>query len=159
MTTDFSDEVRHVEVALDTIVRWSQYKFYSQVMDLAAVSLDRSTVSILNRLVVVGPQQLSELANYLGLHRSTISRQATNAVNAGVVEKSPAETGSRGYLLSLTPYGRECILEVRKYWLQLVQKLLEEMSLEDRAGLATFLPRLSTVLEQTFDPPVFDPPS
>jgi DNA-binding MarR family transcriptional regulator len=146
-----SDELRDIEQALDVIVRWSQYRFYSRVMKTSSVTLDRSTVSILNRLIVVGPQLLPELASYLGLDRSTISRQATAAVHLGVVEKTAADDGSRAYQLSLTEYGRDCILEVRSRWLDLVRGLLDELSPQDQRGLATYLPRLSKVLEPTFE--------
>jgi DNA-binding MarR family transcriptional regulator len=146
-----SDELRDIEQALDVIVRWSQYRFYSQVMKTSSVTLDRSTVSILNRLIVVGPQVLPELARYLGLDRSTISRQATAAVHLGVVEKTAADDGSRACRLSLTEYGRDCILEVRSHWLDLVRELLDELSPHDQRGLATYLPRLSNILEPTFD--------
>jgi DNA-binding MarR family transcriptional regulator len=127
------------------------YKFYGRVMKLSSVNIDRSSVSILNRIRVVGPQRIAELADFLNLDRSTVTRQSAVAVENGLLEKVVDENDARANNLKLTDRGRQCVDEVRRAWLAVVDELVQTLSQDERNALACNLPRLALAMDPTFE--------
>lgn len=145
-------QLQHTAKALDAIVRWSHYRFLGRVAELSAVQIDRSSISILNRLYVSGPCRVSALADYLGLDRSTVSRQVKNVERAGWVAKGPDGDDSRALRLVLTPSGRKTIVKVRGSFDDVVRELTDQLSAEERDGLARYLPSLAEVMDKQTSP-------
>ncbi len=143
------DETQHaIEIAFASVVRWSLYQFHSRLMEDVEVSIDRSIISILTRLMAVGPLRISELAEYLGLDRSTLSRQVAATVEAGYAVRVPDETDSRAYMLVMTESGQETILAVRRSRDRLIADITSLMTDTEKELVAEALPVLARALER-----------
>ena len=143
------DETQHaIEIAFASVVRWALYQFHSRLMEDAEVSIDRSIISILTRLMAVGPLRISELAEYLGLDRSTLSRQVAATVEAGYAVRVPDETDSRAYTLVMTESGRQTILAVRRSRDRLIADITSLMTDAEKELVADALPVLARALER-----------
>lgn len=143
------DDTQHtIEVAFAAVVRWSLYQFHSRLMEDGEVSIDRSIISILTRLMAVGPLRISELAEYLGLDRSTLSRQVAATVEAGYAVRVPDQTDSRAYTLVLTESGRQTIIAVRRSRDRLIADITSSMTQAEKELVAKALPVLATALER-----------
>ena len=143
------DETQHViEIAFASVVRWSLYQFHSRLMEDVQVSIDRSIISILTRLMAVGPLRISELADYLGLDRSTLSRQVAATVEAGYAVRVPDETDARAYMLVMTESGRQTILTVRRSRDRLIADITSLMTDAEKSLVAKALPVLAKALER-----------
>ena len=143
------DETKHaIENSFASVVRWALYQFHSRLMEDTEVSIDRSMISILTRLMAVGPLRISELAEYLGLDRSTLSRQVAATVKAGYVKRVPDETDSRAYMLVMTESGWQTILAVRRSRDRLIADITSLMTDAEMELVAKALPVLARALER-----------
>jgi hypothetical protein len=56
-----------IQAALGGVVRWSRVAFFDRIVEVAGLSLDRSTITILNLLAVNGRLRYSELSELLAV--------------------------------------------------------------------------------------------
>ena len=138
---------RAFEVGFSSVVRWSLYQFHARLTAPSGISIDRSTISILTRLNAVGPMRISVLADYLGLDRSTLSRQVAAAVASGYIDRAPDPQDSRATVLTMTALGREAFLRLQRSRNQLIAEITSSMTASERALLAEALPILVRALE------------
>ena len=64
--------------------------------------------------------RLSELAQYLGLDVSTVSRQVQHLEQRGLVDRSPDPLDGRAALLELSVPGRDIMQKMRDGWCETV---------------------------------------
>jgi DNA-binding MarR family transcriptional regulator len=128
---------------LGVVIRWARVRSFNLIADAAGVQLDRSGIVILTTLHRLGPLRLSDLADDIGLDRSTISRQVAAVVRDGYVERAVDENDARALLLTLTARGQAIRQKLATAWHDIVIGLMAEWPEQDIAELARLLSRLT----------------
>ena len=147
-----NEEVQAVQDALSVIVRWARLPFYLEIGERAGFQYDRSAISILSILGDGAEMRHSELAETLGIDRSTISRQVASVVKAGLVQARPDATDKRATLLSLTEEGQRVRDRNGVAWHSIVAELMEPLTKTERTQLAALLPKFTTRLQASVPP-------
>ena len=98
----------------------------SQVYDheLAAVDLSLNEYSIL-RHAQAGPRLLGELADLLGMERTTLTRNLRPLLDAGWLQEARGDD-ARQRVVSITPSGRKRIDSAKPHW-QRAQSRIESL--------------------------------
>jgi DNA-binding MarR family transcriptional regulator len=78
----------------------------------SSVAQDRTALQILFPLLHEGPMRLRDLAEHKGVDQSTVSRQAAQLVNTGLVRRDPDPADRRACLMALTDRGRDVCHEL-----------------------------------------------
>ena len=65
-----------VVAAMSLFVRWARRELHGQTVAQSGIDIDRSAATILGALYFHEPVRLSDLADHLGLDRSTISAKS-----------------------------------------------------------------------------------
>ncbi len=112
------------------------------------VLLERSSYGILCLVLDEGPQRLGTIAQAFTLDPSTITRQVQAVERLGLAEKSVDPSDRRASLLSLTDHGRVAIEEARAYRREMLRRVLEGWTEDERAGFAGSLRRFNETVEQ-----------
>lgn len=148
---------RVIDEALGSVIRWSLYKFHARLVETSGVSIDRSMISILTRLSAAGTLRISDLADRLGLDRSTLSRQVAAAVAAGYVRRTTDESDSRAYLVSMTDEGKAAYRAVRRARTRIMVELTDQMTSAEVAQVSDALPILARALDNLATPADSEP--
>ena len=98
---------------------------------------------VLAELLERGPQRVGELAQALGTDPSTVSRQVTALVEAGLVERRAHPGDGRAHLLAATESGTHRCVDGRRRRVEVVATVLADWSPEDRRRLAGLLGRFA----------------
>ena len=110
--------------------------------------IDRSGYWMLNRLdESAGPQRLSDLAALLELDLSTVSRQAKQLVDGGLVTRVADPADGRACRLSVSERGRSVLEAVRAARHQVLRRALEGWSAAERGALTGALARLAADMQ------------
>ena len=109
---------------------------------LASTGLGISQFTLLVASALAGPQSISDLAAYLAMDRSTLSRNVQPLVKQGLLNLSPGED-SRTRLIEITDKGREILTAAYPLW-QSVQGRVRRMF---GAKYSDFLERTQAFLE------------
>lgn len=155
-TVDLSPNQSVIDDALGAIIRWSLYEFHARLVATSGVSIDRSMISILTRLSASGTLRISDLADRLGLDRSTLSRQVAAAVAAGYVSRTTDESDSRAYLVSMTDEGKAAYEAVRRARTRIMAELTSQMTPTEVARVSDALPILVRALDNLATPSALD---
>ncbi|MGO4250601.1 MarR family winged helix-turn-helix transcriptional regulator [Paenarthrobacter sp. RAF54_2] len=145
-TVELNPNQRVIDEALGSIIRWSLYEFHALLVERSGVSIDRSMISILTRLSATGTLRISDLANRLGLDRSTLSRQVAAAVTAGYVSRTTDESDSRAYLVSMTDEGKAAYRAVRLARTRIMVEMTRQMSSSELDQVSNALPILARAI-------------
>jgi DNA-binding MarR family transcriptional regulator len=128
---------------LSVIIRWSRLRFYERIAEFANLRIDRSAISILDMLARHGPLRTSELADRLGLDRSTISRQVTAAMESGYIEKSSDVRDGRAALVSLSDEGKRIRQVLAHAWHSIAMELVADWTYKDQTEAGRLLAKLA----------------
>src|SRR5438270_305823 len=82
---------------------------------------------------------LAELAELVGVDRSTLSRQVAGVLKLGLVTPRPDENDKRASLLSLTDAGIAVKNAIAATWAELVSELVDGWSEKEKADLHRLL--------------------
>lgn len=115
----------------------------SSAIDAAGLRLEPAGVHVLNRLALLGPVRLTDLACALGLDPSSVSRQVTAVERAGYVRREPDTSDGRATRLVLTDQGSEAAASVQEKRAQALKVLTPGWSEDDHHELANLLARLN----------------
>ncbi|HYA68000.1 MAG TPA: MarR family transcriptional regulator, partial [Acidimicrobiales bacterium] len=114
----------------------------------AGESVDRAGYWMLTRLADSdAAMRMSDLAGLLELDPSTVSRQARQLVDAGLVTRVPDPVDRRACLVSLSARGRDVLEAVRDARYDALRHALGAWPETDRAVLAGSLTRLAQDLQ------------
>jgi DNA-binding MarR family transcriptional regulator len=102
---------------------------------------------ILRHLGEAGPQNVSALAERLGLDGSTVTRQVTAMQRDGLVERHADPYDGRGTVIAPTEAGLRRTAAVRAARAELYGHILADWSETDRDTLATLMRRLNESLD------------
>lgn len=109
---------------------------------------DGAVARVLARLVEAGPQRAGALAAAVGTDPSTVSRQVSALVAAGLVERRPDPADARAQLIAATADGERCCAEGRRRRTDLVAAVLSGWPHECRHQLAELLGRFTDDLQE-----------
>ncbi len=113
---------------------------------------DAAVGHVLAELLERGPQRVGEIAQALGTDPSTVSRQVTALVEAGLVERRAHPGDGRAHLLAATESGTHRCVDGRRRRIEVVGAVLADWSPEDRLRLADLLGRFADDLHANHMP-------
>ncbi|MFD1827792.1 MULTISPECIES: MarR family winged helix-turn-helix transcriptional regulator [Mumia] len=128
---------------LGTIAQIHPELDFASYMLLVAITDTRSPVA--------GGIRGSDLADAVGVHKSTVSRGIAQLERLGLVERVPDPTDGRARLISLTPVAAERIAAVQAARRATLARAIEDWDEHDLDVLAGLLGRLNTALERPAD--------
>jgi DNA-binding MarR family transcriptional regulator len=114
--------------------------------ELAATFSDglrRGTIAPLMLLYRVGPLRVSELAEALGLDRTTVTRHLDELEPRGLVVRRPDERDRRALVVSLTPAAVEHLDAMRIRNRQRIRQICADWTPEEREMFGRLLPRFA----------------
>ena len=136
------EPVGQIEQALGALLRLTRApRFAETVRQRAGAEVDRAGYAVLVRVSELGPVRLSELAQYLGLDVSTVSRQVQQLEQRGLVDRSPDPLDGRAALLELSVPGREIMQKMRDAWCETVADVVNTWKPSDIARFGGLLDR------------------
>ncbi|CCQ14785.1 putative transcriptional regulator, MarR family protein [Rhodococcus sp. AW25M09] len=109
--------------------------------------VDGAAYVCLFRLLRDGPMRSSELAAMVNSDPSTVSRQVTQLVERGHVERLPDKRDGRAFVLAVTESGREVAAAIQQRRTDTLGRVIGGWELDDRASLVALLDRFLTDYE------------
>jgi len=109
-------------------------------------------VAVLVALSARGPCRQNELASALCLSQSGLSRQMTELVDAGLVERQPDPDDRRAFRVQVSEKGDEVLQTVKERRSARLRTLLGEWSQEEAAAALSAVERLTDSLTARPDP-------
>jgi DNA-binding MarR family transcriptional regulator len=122
--------------------------------DLAASfsnGLRRGTIAPLMVLHRLGPLRVSELAEALGLDRTTVTRHLDELEPRGLVTRQPDERDRRALVVTLTPAAAGHLDAMRTRNRQRIKRICAEWTPEEREMFGRLLPRFARESEPIFN--------
>ncbi|MGI9824993.1 MarR family winged helix-turn-helix transcriptional regulator [Agromyces sp. Marseille-Q5079] len=121
---------------------------YTIAQHRPANGLERSAYLLLSRIHAEGPKSIGELSEFFRLDTSTVQRQTSAAMRAGLIERIPDPHGGIARKFALTKTGLASLTEVRERSVRALDDILSDWSDEDVATFADLLHRLNQDIEQ-----------
>ncbi|MEU4891188.1 MarR family transcriptional regulator [Streptomyces sp. NPDC044780] len=109
-------------------------------------SMDRAAYLLLNRLDQEGPMGVKALAGSMGIDSSTVTRQVAPLVDSGMVKRTSHPEDGRAVVLQLSPRGKARLEEVRSSRRDLMARVTEEWTAEERDVFCDLLTRFNISL-------------
>jgi DNA-binding MarR family transcriptional regulator len=110
--------------------------------------LDRSAYLLLSRIQLEGPMSIGQLSDAFGLDASTLNRQTSAMLRAGLVERIPDPDGGIARKFRITDEGRRRLDSEREANLAGLEKVLVDWTPEEVAVFADHLRRFNTDIER-----------
>lgn len=110
--------------------------------------LDRSAYLLLSRIQQEGPMSIRQLSEAFGLDVSTLNRQTSAMLRAGLVERIPDPEGGIARKFRMTDEGRQRLDCERRANIQGLEKVLADWTAEEVAAFAAYLRRFNTDIER-----------
>jgi len=110
--------------------------------------LDTSAYILLSRLSMEGPMSIGQLSDALGLDTSTLHRQTTAILGAGLVERIADPDGGMARKYRITPEGQRRLDAERAGSIDALDRVLEGWEPDDVAAFAAYLERFNTDIER-----------
>ncbi|MHA6785646.1 MarR family winged helix-turn-helix transcriptional regulator [Pseudonocardia saturnea] len=142
---DHDEQVERLEREVGLLVRRSRRVLRTLAAQLHP-DVDAGSYAVLVAIARSAPLRLVELAEEFGLDKSTMSRQVSALLRAGLVHRSPDPLDGRAFLLELTDEGRSRLGEVSRARHEDWRTRLGSWSADDIAALADGLTRLAATL-------------
>jgi DNA-binding MarR family transcriptional regulator len=102
---------------------------------------------VLAHLELLGETSSSKIAAITAADRAEVSRAVASLEKAGLLVRRPDTTNRKRLLLNLTDKGRDMHRRVRKGRVAYFERLLENLSPEERAGLDASLLKMARRVE------------
>lgn len=134
--------VAALETQIGLLVRRAR-AFSTSVAAEVHPDLDHSAYGILQRLATVGAERTTDLAAFLGVGKPTTSRQLSQLVELGLVERTSDPTDGRASLVRLTRDGAQRFDRVRQDRRANLRRQMEPWADEDVVSLARLLERFN----------------
>jgi DNA-binding MarR family transcriptional regulator len=110
--------------------------------------LERSGYILLSRVRVDGPMTIRQLSDAFGLDPSTLNRQTSALMRAGLLERIPDPEGGIARKFRITELGERRLDEHRDDIINGLDKIMADWSHDDIATFASFLRRFNTDIER-----------
>ena len=129
--------------AFSLLVRWARRELHVETVKEAGFDIDPSAAVIIGKLYFHEPVRMSDLAEHLGLDRSTVSRQVAAVIKKGYVTRRGDVTDARAAMLSLTPRGHAVRKKLGNAFKEVCLGLLSDWKREDRQTFARLIDKLA----------------
>ena len=110
--------------------------------------LEPAALGLLALLQDEGPLRASDLVVRLGLDKSTVSRQVTNLVDLGLVDRAPDPDDGRAQVLTPSATGTERLAAIRAARRAHLRAELADWPVDDIASLGELLGRYNRTMGQ-----------
>ncbi|MFD3329259.1 MarR family winged helix-turn-helix transcriptional regulator [Streptomyces sp. NPDC058701] len=111
-------------------------------------SMDRAAYLLLNRLDLEGPMGVKALAGGMGIDSSTVTRQVAPLVDSGLVKRTSHPEDGRAVVLALSGRGLARLEEVRSSRRELMARVTEGWSEDERESFTGLLTRFNLSLSE-----------
>ncbi|MET9323271.1 MarR family transcriptional regulator [Streptomyces sp. NPDC003038] len=111
-------------------------------------SMDRAAYLLLNRLDLEGPMGVKALAGGMGIDSSTVTRQVAPLVDSGLVKRTSHPEDGRAVVLALSPRGLARLEEVRSSRRELMARVTEGWTPQEREVFTALLTRFNLSLSE-----------
>jgi DNA-binding MarR family transcriptional regulator len=109
--------------------------------------LERSAYLLLSRLSIEGPMSIGQLGEAFGLNGSTLNRQTSALLRAGLVERIPDPEGGLARKFRITAKGRQRFDDDRAVKVGGLADVMQDWAPEDITAFAGYLRRLNGDIE------------
>ncbi len=123
------------------LVLGSLVDFMSAMRQRRAETTGTSTA--LTILAGRGPMRSADLASFLGLDQSTVSRHVSSLESAGLVVRVPVADDRRAHLVQLTESGMDAAHDLIKQKVADLEGVIASWTTEDKQFFATLLDRFA----------------
>ncbi|HEX2312623.1 MAG TPA: MarR family transcriptional regulator [Thermomonospora sp.] len=110
--------------------------------------LERSAYILLSRVRVEGPMTIRRLSEAFDLDQSTLNRQTSALMRAGLLERIPDPEGGIARKFRITGLGERRLDEHRDEVVRSLDKIMSEWTADEVAAFAAFLKRFNTDIER-----------
>ncbi|SEQ48428.1 DNA-binding transcriptional regulator, MarR family [Lentzea xinjiangensis] len=124
--------------------------FFERTAGGISPGLRRGTASPLFVLHRTGPLRVSQLAEELGLDRTTVTRHLDDLESRGLATRQPDERDRRALVASLTPAAQDFLDDMRVRNRALIRRICADWTPEERAVFGRLLPRFAVEGEKVF---------
>lgn len=132
-----------LELGIGAIIAWAtRADVLREVMRRANCTLPSGQVLLLSHLGASGPSRIGELADALGLEKSTLTPQVQRLEGDGLVSRKPDPSDGRASLLQVTRKGRALLRRLEKHRGAMLRELLGDWPEADVDHASTLLSRL-----------------
>jgi DNA-binding MarR family transcriptional regulator len=152
---DRDPAIDEVEAALGAIARRINLpRAHERVMARSGLTgIDRASYVTLARIADHGPLRLSELAVFLGVDLSTVSRQVATIERRGFVDRTVDPSDRRAAVVRLSRQGEQVLEQLRAAARGRLTEILAEWTDDERSELARALTRFNEAVERFGDGP------
>jgi DNA-binding MarR family transcriptional regulator len=123
----------------------------------AAGSLTATEVDVLKAAERRGPRPLSDLAEFVGLNPTMLSRLVQKLETSGLVRRLPDEADKRVCRLEVSPKGRRLLERINRERNDVLSRLITSLAKEDRVVLERALPILEQLADELRQEPTAPP--
>jgi DNA-binding MarR family transcriptional regulator len=142
-----SDEpYRAVEHEISMLFRRARARSAELARDVHP-ELDADAYGLLLRIELAAPARLTDLAEFFGVGKGTMSRQLRQLERLGLVSRTPDPADGRASLLDLTDEGHRRYRQARAARLESLRRLLEQWDRADVVRLGELLHRLNELID------------
>jgi DNA-binding MarR family transcriptional regulator len=139
-----------IEQALTMILSWgNRHDVQQETMRRAQCDLPRGHIWLLGRLSQCSGARLSDLAQSLGVDKSTLTPPARRLLREGLIARQADPTDRRAAILEVTPAGEELLARLHSAGRAMLSELLMDWTADEQAGMAVMLTRLAAVLDSS----------
>ena len=132
-----------LELGIGAIIAWAtRADVLREVMRRANCTLPSGQVLLLSRLAEAGSSRIGEVAETLGIEKSTLTPKVQRLEGAGLVSRQPDPSDGRASLLQVTRKGRALLRRVEKHRGAMLRELLGDWPEADVDRASTLLTRL-----------------
>jgi DNA-binding MarR family transcriptional regulator len=111
-------------------------------------TMERSAYILLSRIRVEGPMSIGQLSDAFGLDPSTLNRQTSSVLRAGLVERIPDPDGGMARKFRITAEGERRLEQERGAIVGRMEEVMADWDPEDVATFAGYLQRFNTGIER-----------
>ncbi|MCP9965291.1 MarR family transcriptional regulator [Actinomadura madurae] len=110
--------------------------------------LERSAYILLSRVRIEGPMSIRQLSEAFDLDPSTLNRQTSAMLRAGLVERIPDPEGGIARKFRITSEGERRLDAERAQIVTGIDKIMADWTSDEVAAFAAFLQRFNTDIER-----------
>lgn len=140
------EPLRAVEHELSMLFRRARARSSEMAREVHP-ELDADAYGLLLRIEQAGPARLTDLAEFFGIGKGTMSRQLRQLERLGLVSRTPDPDDRRSSRLELTDEGRQRYGRARGARLERLRRMLFGWDPADVTSLAELLHRLNTTAD------------
>jgi DNA-binding MarR family transcriptional regulator len=154
-TTSTESPGVRVQAAVSQVLRWaSRSDVRRELWGAAGRTLSPTDMWLMDAIVANGPIRATDLAEWQGVDKSTITPQVRRLEERGLVARRPDPVDRRAALLTATPRGRQLRRTLSANSAALFDEVLQDWPQADRQTLGVLLERLARSLtDDTPAPP------